>query len=175
MTAVTSADHERQDQEVDVGRVALGEPEEELVLRVDLHVELGGEDEGHDHEQQQRERRRAAARQPSPAQQDAEADAQEAGHQQEVAEEADVADVGRDPADEQQLHEQERRAGQEEPDARVGQRLDPEEDLTRARQGADRGRRHQAVEVAASARPTDSSQRSASMAARQPSPAAVTA
>ncbi len=55
------------------------------------------------------------------AEQDAEADAQEAGHQQEVAEEADVADVGRDPADEQQLDEEERRAGQEEPDAWIGQ------------------------------------------------------
>ena len=48
--------------------------------------------------------------------QDAHADAQEAGHEQEVAEEADVGDVRRHPADEQQLDEEDRAAGQEETD-----------------------------------------------------------
>ena len=174
MSAATRPTTSGRTRKFDVRRVALGEAEEELVLGVDLDVELGREDEGHDHEEEQGEGRERQPPAP-PAQEDAEADAEEAGHQQEVAEEADVPDVGRDPADEQQLDEEQRRAGQEESDAWVGQRLDPEDDLARARQGADRGRRHQAVEVAASARPIDSSQRSASMAARQPSPAAVTA
>jgi len=47
------------------------------------------------------------------ADQDAQADAQERGDQQEVAEKADVLDVRRNPADEQQLDEQDREAGQE--------------------------------------------------------------
>ena len=50
-----------------------------------------------DRQQQQREgdERPAGA---AATQQDAQADAQEAGHQQEVAEEADVADLGRAPS-----------------------------------------------------------------------------
>ena len=101
--------------------LALREAEEQLVLALDLDVELRLVDEDHDHEQQQRERQdRDAA--PVAAEQDAEADAEEAGHQQEVAEEADVGDVGRHPADEQQLDEEERRAGQEEADAVAAQR-----------------------------------------------------
>ena len=47
--------------------------------------------------------------------------------------------------------------------------------LFQARPYGHPGRRHHAVAVRASAIPSASSQRSASMAARQPSPAAVTA
>ena len=45
---------------------------------------------------------------------DADADPEEGRHQQEVPEEPDVDDVGRDPADEQQLDEQDGRGRQEE-------------------------------------------------------------
>jgi hypothetical protein len=51
----------------------------------------------------------------APPEQDAQPDTQEAGDEQEVGEEADVLDVGRDPADEQQLDEEDREARQEEP------------------------------------------------------------
>jgi hypothetical protein len=50
------------------------------------------------------------------AEQDAQANAQERRDQQEVGKEADVPDVGRDPADEQQLDIQDGEAGQEEAD-----------------------------------------------------------
>ena len=104
---------EGQDQEVEVGGAAFRQSEEDLVLGAHLDVELERVDQEGDDQQQERERheRRVPA---LPPEQDAQADAQEARDQQEVAEEADVADVGRNPADEQQLHEQDREAGQEE-------------------------------------------------------------
>jgi hypothetical protein len=70
-------------------------------------------DEGDHAGQQEGERREARAGAVS-AEDDAQADAEEAGDQQEVGEEADVLDVGRDPADEQQLDVQDGEAGQEE-------------------------------------------------------------
>ena len=54
---------------------------------------------------------------------------EEARHQQEVAEEPDVLDVGRDPADEEQLDEQQGRAGQEQPERAPGERPDGGERL----------------------------------------------
>ncbi|MFN8518307.1 MAG: hypothetical protein U0667_02710 [Chloroflexota bacterium] len=96
-----------------LGRVR--EPEPDLgATTLDLEVEVVAGDDDDDREQQQREghQRPAGA---STTQQDAQADAQEAGHQQEVAEEADVPDLGRHPADEHQLREQEREAGQPQP------------------------------------------------------------
>jgi hypothetical protein len=72
-------------------------------------------DQRHHAGQQEGERRQARSGAVAP-EQDAQADAQEAGDQQEVGEEADVLDVGRDPADEQQLDVQDREAGQEQAD-----------------------------------------------------------
>src|SRR5688500_11722618 len=59
-----------------------------------------------------------------PAQEDAEADAQEARHKEEVVEEADVDDVRRDPAEQQQLDEEQRGADHEEKQARPSDRVD---------------------------------------------------
>ena len=112
MSATTRPTIERQDQEVQVSGAVLGETEEELVRRVDLDVELEPVDEGHDGGEQEGERREARIG-ATAAEDDAEADAEEARDQQEVAEEADVLDVRRDPADEQQLDEQDRHARQE--------------------------------------------------------------
>ena len=82
------------------------EPEEDLVGGRDLDVELRRRHQ-HEHDRQQRPEGREGQSPAVPAEDDPQADPQETGHQQEVAEEADVLDVGRDPADEQQLGEQE--------------------------------------------------------------------
>ena len=72
----------------------------------------------------------------APAEQDAEADAEEARHQQEVAEEPDVADVRRDPPDQQQLDEQDRGAGQQESDRSAGERPEWGDRASRIREGS---------------------------------------
>src|SRR5262249_52307611 len=78
-------------------------------------------------EQDQREGRK---RQPASfAEQDPEPDAEKARDQQEVAEEADVDHVGRYPADDQQLDEEQRRARQEEADCRSGEQRDRRDQL----------------------------------------------
>ncbi len=175
------ADDERQDQEVLVRRSILRKAEEQLVLGVDLHIELEVEDVEHDQRQQHSERRQPRVKALAP-EDDAQADAQEARNQQEVAEEADVLDVGRDPTDEHQLDEQNRQAGQKKASfiaAKKGEhgprRLANYGANGRGGADAPETGSYQAVAVAASAMPCDSSQRSASMAALQPSAAAVMA
>jgi hypothetical protein len=66
-----------------------------------------GEDEGEG---------RQARTGPIAPEEDTQPDAEERRYQQEVGEEADVADVGRDPTDEQQLDIQDGEAGQEKAD-----------------------------------------------------------
>ena len=100
--------------------------EQHVVRRCDRDVELGRRDQLDDHEEQQRERRQPRAG-VAAAQDDPEADAEEARDQDEVREEAEVDDVRRDPADQEQLDEQHRRAGQEQAHPRIrerGHRLD---------------------------------------------------
>ena len=132
-------EHEGQDEEVDVGRGALRQPEEELVGGPDLHVQLGLVDQQHHAEEQQGEGRQ---RQPAAvaAGDDAQADAQEAAHQHEVGEEADVDDFRRDPADEQQLDEEQGAAGQEQAHAHVGQAGQGRQELGHVARAARRSR-----------------------------------
>src|SRR6185436_16395951 len=92
-----------------------------------------------DRQQQDREDRDGVELAPA-AEQDADADAQEAGHQQEVREEADVADFGGDPPDEQQLDEEERTAGEDEAGTVPAQAIDSAGPRDRSRPGA--GRHH---------------------------------
>jgi hypothetical protein len=130
---------QRQHQEVRVGAGAVLEAEEDLVLGIDLHVELRPQDQQDHPEQQQCERR---DRQPRPGQpqQDSQADAEEARDQDEVAEIADVDDVRRDPANEQQLDEEQRGARQEQPDLGAGQDRDRRDEHARAAEPHERRR-----------------------------------
>ena len=96
------------------------EPEEDLVCGPDLHIELGG------HEDVRRAGGRTGrgnhdAPWMTTSRQDPQPDPQEARHQQEVAEEADVDDFGRDPADEEQLREQQGEGREVETEHRVRQ------------------------------------------------------
>jgi hypothetical protein len=69
-------------------------------------------DQRHDAGEDEGEGRQTRAGPVAP-EQNAQPDAEKRSDQQEVGEEADVADVGRDPANEQQLDIQDGKAGQE--------------------------------------------------------------
>ena len=88
----------------------------EHVGRIDAQVEaIQRDDNG---QQQQQQRKRGKPETLSPPRQHAKTDAQERGEQDEVVEVAQVADIGRNPADAEQL-EKEYREG-EEKDAHTG-------------------------------------------------------
>jgi hypothetical protein len=82
-----------------------------------LHVEVSQQH----HQEQQPGKRRKGELATRPAQEDAEPDAQEASHEQEVGEEADVLDGGRYRADEEQLGEEQGAARQNQPGSGIAQ------------------------------------------------------
>ena len=93
---------------------------------------MGDERQQHNQKKQAGEWRDGQA--PSgPPQKDPQPDAQEARHQQEVGEEANVLDRGGYPADEQKLGEEQCRAGEHEPDAGIAQERHGGERRKRAR------------------------------------------
>ena len=128
-------DEQRQDDEVGVRTGRLLEPEEELVRVASLDVQLRAVHQQDGHEQQDREGRDRQT-DAAPAEQDAHADAEEARHQQEVAEEPDVTDVRGDPPDQQQLDEQDRGAGQEKANRSAGERPERGDRASRIREGS---------------------------------------
>ena len=105
------------------------EAEHHLAARVDLNVQLGVRDQHHHGEQQDRERRGGQVHEASP-EKDADADPEEARNEEEVREEPDVADVRRNPTDQQQFREEDRGTNEQQLDVGPVQNRQRSDDLS---------------------------------------------